>query len=66
MSSDTSLNDDIVLSSKASTPPPSVLNTHEPLSPQDKVNLYEVLQTLARALRRIKHEENQTTRRPEL
>ena len=59
MSSNAPLEAHTVLPAKASTSQPNLLNTHEPLSPQDKVNLYEVLQTLAQALRRIRYEDNQ-------
>jgi hypothetical protein len=59
MSSDAPLEANTVLPAKASTSQPDLLNTLEPLSPQDKVNLYEVLQILAQALRRIRYEDNQ-------
>jgi len=39
------------------TTPPGVLNTHDPLSPQDKYELYAVLQDIAKELRRIKREQ---------
>ncbi len=41
---------------------PSHVSNDPVLSPQDRVNLYEVLQTIAQALRRIRHEDNQATK----
>ncbi len=60
MSSNSPLEAHTMLPAKDSTPQPDLLITHEPLLPQDKVNLFEVLQTLAQALRRIQYEDNQT------